>query len=100
MKGGSMARTCTICVHPQRSEIEAAIVAGTPYRAITKQFGSSPAAITRHASEHISQAIKQSQAAKEEAQALDVVKQLRIINTVTMAILKESRDEKRNGMAP
>jgi len=56
-------------------------------------------AVQRHAVEHIAQEIKQSQAAKEEAQGLDVVKQLKTVNSVTLAILKEARDEKSNTMA-
>lgn len=68
-------------------------------RDIAVQFGLSHTAVQRHASEHIPQQIKQSQAAKEEAQALDVVRQLKFINSVTLDILKEARDGKKNGMA-
>jgi hypothetical protein len=88
-----MPRTCTICAHPDRGKIETAIVSETPYRNIAKQFGISPAAITRHSTEHIAQSIKQSQAAKEEAQALDVVKQLKEINDDARDILKKAKDE-------
>ncbi len=94
-----MPRTCTICSSEKRAEIEAAIVAGTSYRNIAERYGTSPPAITRHAAEHIAQEVKQSQAAKEEMQGLDVVKQLKTINAVTLAILQEARAEKRNGMA-
>jgi hypothetical protein len=94
-----MPRTCTICTHPERAEIESQIVAGVPYRNIAKQYGNSPAALVRHVSEHISQEIQASQVAKEEAQALDVVKQLREVNAVTLAIMKEARADKKNGMA-
>ena len=94
-----MPRTCTICSHPERAQIDAAFVSGTPYRSIAKQFGCSDAAMYRHTSEHIAQAIKETKQAQEEAQALDVVKQLKEINRVTLEIMKESRSDKKNGMA-
>jgi hypothetical protein len=53
----------------------------------------------RHTAEHISQAIKEAQAAKEEAQALDVVMQLREINDVARAIMHQSLEAKKNGTA-
>src|SRR6266571_2746428 len=94
-----MPRTCLVCTHEKRSDIEAALASGISNRSIALQYGMSHMAVQRHASEHIAQAIKQSHEAKQEAQALDVVKQLQTINSVTLAILKEARDEKRNGMA-
>lgn len=94
-----MPRVCTICSHESRAEIDSAYVAGVSYRSIAKQFRCSESAMYRHISEHIAQAIKQSQAAKEEAQALNVVEQLRTINEVALAIMREARSDKKNGMA-
>jgi len=68
-------------------------------RPIASQFQVGYKAVERHAAGHIKQAIKQSQVAKEEAQTLDVVRQLVTINTVTLAILKEARDTKENNLA-
>src|SRR6266487_63661 len=94
-----MPRTCTICSHAQRATIEAAIVAGTPYRDIALHFSVGHMSVARHADGHIQEAIKHAQEAKDEAQALDVVKQLKVINTVTLAILTEARTAKENGLA-
>lgn len=47
-----MPRKCTICEHPQRSEIDAALAAGDPLRNIAKRFGTSTAALSRH-KEHV-----------------------------------------------
>lgn len=95
-----MPRTCTVCSHPERAQIDSAFVAGASYRSIAKQFGCSEAAMYRHTAEHIAQSIKQSQEAKEEAQALDVVAQLKEINTVSLEILKKARaDEDRHELA-
>jgi len=91
--------TCTICIHPNRAEIETAIASGTSMRSIALQFGTSHMSISRHASNHISGLIQQSQVAKDEARGLDVVRQLVYINSVTVDILKEARANKKNGMA-
>ena len=86
-----MPRTCTICNHPEREAIETAIVAGISNRSIALQFGTSHMAVQRHATDHIQQEIKNSQAAQEEARGLDIVKQLKEINDITREILKQSR---------
>jgi gamma-glutamyl-gamma-aminobutyrate hydrolase PuuD len=94
-----MSRTCTICTNEKRAEIEAAIIAGTSLRDIAGQFSLSRNAVHRHKENCIPQSIQHSQAAQEEAQALDVVKQLKAINTVTLTILQEARKAKQNGLA-
>jgi hypothetical protein len=43
-----MPRTCTLCAHPNRLELERELVAGASYRHISERFGTSPAAVTRH----------------------------------------------------
>lgn len=43
-----MPRPCSICTHPDRLEIEAAVQSGEPYGRIAERYGFSRAAITRH----------------------------------------------------
>ena len=86
-----MPRICTICSHAQRSAIEAALVTGTPNRVIARQFDVGHDAVRRHASEHVGQQIAQHKEAREEAQALDVVKQLGTINHYALAAMSEAR---------
>jgi IS30 family transposase len=89
-----MPRACSICTHEKRDEIEAAIANGTSYRVIARQFSTGHDAIQRHAASHIKESVNHSQEAKEEARGLDVVRQLKTINTVTLAILQKARNEK------
>jgi hypothetical protein len=52
-----MARTCTICQHPERTGIDLALTAGEPYRRIAQHFAASPDAVLRHQKAgHVAQA--------------------------------------------
>lgn len=86
-----MPRTCTVCSHAERAQIEAALVAGTSNRRIATHYGLTEASVRRHVSEHVKQQIAESREAREEAQSLDVVKQLKAINGTAFAILAEAR---------
>lgn len=94
-----MGRSCSICTHEKRGEIEAAVVAGSSYRVIAGQYGVGDASIQRHVASHIKAAIEQAKATNEEARGLDVAKQLANINKITAEILKRSNDEKKDGMS-
>jgi hypothetical protein len=60
-----MPRQCTICLNPQRLEIDAALVTGTPYRNIAEGFGTSLAALNRHRT-HAAGAIVKAAERREE----------------------------------
>ena len=67
---------CTICNHPQRVEIEKALMAGKSYRAIAGQYGVSREAVGRHKrnghiAEHIAKA-----AQKKEIKRADSLKKI------------------------
>jgi len=48
-----MARQCSICIHPERGAIDAALVEGVPYRKIVERWGVSSAALSRHLRQHL-----------------------------------------------
>lgn len=56
-----MARACSICTHERRADIDAAIAAGKPYRAIGRDFGVGNDAVSRHAAAHMPGATKQAE---------------------------------------
>lgn len=43
-----MARSCTICAHSKRAEIDAALARGESQRSIASRYGSSQASVDRH----------------------------------------------------
>jgi hypothetical protein len=52
-----LARHCTCCVHPERDSIDAALVCGDSVRTIGSRFGVSPDAVSRHSRNHLSAAL-------------------------------------------
>lgn len=48
-----MPRICTVCAHPERRAIDAAVVAGAANRAIARQYRVSKDAVARHADGHV-----------------------------------------------
>ena len=87
-----MPRTCTICTHEQRGEINAALLNETPLRDIARRYETSKDALARHR-EHLPRQLVKAQEQEDVSQAIDVVKQLKAINGATLAILKEARAE-------
>ena len=49
-----MPRTCTICRHPERPDIEADLRVGLPYRDIARRHNISKHALWRHRTHHVS----------------------------------------------
>lgn len=71
-----MPRTCTVCSHARRAEIDKLLAAGNDaYRNIAQQFRISPSALTRH-KPHITHAVAKSHQAKRDAEAIDLVAEL------------------------
>jgi len=89
-----MARTCSICAHPRREEIDKALVAGTPKRDVSALFRVSEDAITRHAAAHLPQALSKAQDARETARADDLLGQLKDLQGRTLSILTQAEEAK------
>jgi len=97
-----MPRVCTICTHPEHDAIDKALASGETLRGLARTyFGSAKAedALGRHKADHLPVTVAKAEATKQVEQArgvvaegLDVVAQLRAINSVTMHVLKEARD--------
>jgi len=85
-------RTCTICTHPVRAEIDRALIAGESVRAIASRYVTiSHMTVQRHKEEHLPATLLKARAAEDVAHAIDVVRQLKAINGASVAILSEAR---------
>lgn len=72
-----MPRKCTICAHPDREDIDQALVAGDlSYRAIADRFGIARSSLIRHKTNHLPATLAQAQEAQEVARAGDLLSQL------------------------
>ncbi len=63
-----MPRPCSICIHPKRAEIDAALVAGGAYRNVATRFDAGPSSVKRH-TEHISLTMAKAEQAREVTEA-------------------------------
>ncbi|MEM9553708.1 MAG: hypothetical protein AAGC60_05570 [Acidobacteriota bacterium] len=101
-----------MCAHPQRVEIDKALIDSTGYREIADRFGLSRSAVHRHRENHLSETLRRAQAADRQAtvahgrqlldrrqaqededdrHALDVTKQLKAVNAACLEVLREAR---------
>jgi len=86
-----MSRPCSICRHPQREDIDAALVAGSAtYRAIAERYGTSLTALHRHKKEHLPLELVKAQEAQEVAQADTLLGQIMDLQTRTLSILQRA----------
>src|SRR5215469_4351609 len=71
-------RTCTVCTHPARDEIDRALISQSSYRSVAKRFGVSQPATFRHG-RHMPATLVKAQEAQEIAQADSLVDELRAL---------------------
>lgn len=81
-----MPRTCTVCTHPERPEIDRALLSGEPYRNIAQRFGTSPTALYRH-KEHLPNELVKAKEAEEVADADNLLEQVKSLQTRAISIL-------------
>jgi len=82
-----MARTCTVCRHPDRPAVDMALVNHRPYRNIAAQFRLSASALVRHHDDHLPATLASAKAAEETAHADDLLAQVRALRSKAMSLL-------------
>ena len=87
-----MPRTCTICAHPEREAINAALVAGEPYRVIAQRYAASPDAVCRQKIDHIPPTLAKATEAKETAIADDLLGQVKALRNKSISILQKAEE--------
>jgi len=105
VKGLNMPRKCTVCDHPHRAEIDAAIVEGTSLRVVAGHASLSFAAMQRHAKAHLPPAIVKAAEVKAEilevARAETLLDQVKALQIRALELLDqaEASGEIRNALA-
>lgn len=94
-----MPRVCTICGHDDRAAIDTALVAGTALRDIARQHAVSKDALFRHRDTHLPAVMVQAAAETDVRHAIDVVAQLKAINSAALTVLRDARSAKDGDLA-
>jgi len=80
-------RTCTVCRNVCRQAIEAALIAGTPFRRISSEYVVSESAVRRHAARHLPARLAKAKEAEELADAGSLLAQVRSLQEKALSIL-------------
>ena len=82
-------RACSICEHKKRNEIDKSLsVDGASIRSISRQYGVSKDALSRHVKNgHVIAKIKQAVKAQEVAEADDLLKEVQETEKITRALI-------------
>ena len=85
-----MPRTCTICTHESRADIDQALVERHPFRHIAAQFNVSTSALVRHSDDHLPASLLKAQAAREATQADALLAQVVDLRDKALGILEKA----------
>jgi transposase-like protein len=86
-----MPRTCTVCRHSERAQIDNALVSGTgTFRSLASRFGLSASSVRRHRRDHLPDTLVRAHAAKEIADAESLADQARALRARTLRLLAKA----------
>lgn len=85
-----MPRTCTICGHKKRLDIDKALVQRRPFRDIAGQYSVSKSALVRHHDDHLPSTLLKAQAAREAADADALLAQVVDLRDKALAVLEKA----------
>ncbi len=85
-----MPRACTICIHPDRKRIDAALIEGVPNRRIAAQWGLSETSVRRHADSHLPASLAQGKRADDAASADTLLDRLEELRSRAMRLLDQA----------
>ena len=92
----SVGRTCSICNHPDRGEIDKALVTrSTSYRNVSERYGVSVRALSRHKANHLPrlvEAAKASEAAQAVTSGAALIDELDSLLNRALAILEAAEE--------
>lgn len=94
-----MPQHCSICIHPDRAEIDKALVSGETLRDIAGRCPVSRSALHRHKRDHLPAHLVKAAEEEDLAQAIDVVRQLKAINAACLEILQKSRADGKHSVS-
>lgn len=94
-----MPRTCTICTHPNNTEIDKSLIKLQPIRGIARQFHVSHDALDRHKANCLFAVLAKAQDAREVASAETLLTELKRVNDESLLILEQVKKAKNHELA-
>ncbi len=88
-----MPRICSVCTHPDRAAVDAALLAQEPLRTIADRWSVSKTALIRHREDHLPTILVQAKVAGEVARADDLLAQVRDLQGRALRILSVAEGE-------
>jgi hypothetical protein len=85
-------RRCTVCAHPERDAVDAALIARQPFQHIVARFGLSTSALVRHHDDHLPAAMAKSARAAEISRGDDLIDRVIMLAQETQAVLDRSKE--------
>lgn len=87
-----MSRTCTICRHEDRADIDKALVARQPFRHIAERYEISTTSLVRHSDDHLPASLLKATDAAEIARADTILDQVQELRDKALDLLKQAED--------
>lgn len=94
-----MTRICTVCAHEKRGEIDNQLIQRVAYRDISRHFGISKDALSRHVKVHLPEELKLASEKRREDQADELLDDVRRIQIEAMLIFQAAKEEEMYGTA-
>ena len=88
-----MPRTCTICDHPQKEEIDSLIINGNTFRHIASQYNFSYRAVKRHKDNHLNKKLAKAKEAREIVNADNLLDQVKSLQEKALELLDKAEAE-------
>ena len=89
-RGSVMPRRCTICHHPDRDDIDQALVRREPFRHIAARFEVSTSALVRHSDDHLPATLLQAHRAADVAHANNILGEVLDLRDHALEILDKA----------
>ncbi len=87
-----MPRTCTVCEHPKRAEVDKALAGGASNRSVASLYDVSEASVRRHKGNHLPARLVLAEKAAEVAEADDLLEQVRGLQARALSILDRAEE--------
>ncbi len=87
-----MPRSCTLCEHPKREEIDRALVGETSNLSISSVFGVSESAVRRHKANHLPATLAKAHGAGEAARGDNLLEQVGDLQRRALGILDRAEE--------